>query len=183
MILFINACIRKESRTKRLAEALLEKLGGECEELDLSKDKFYPLDAAALEKRNELTAQKRLDDEMFEPARRFASADTVVIAAPYWDMSFPASLKAYIENICVMGIASCYDENGAPKGLCRAKKLYYVTTAGGKYFGEFSYEQIKSLAVFYFGIPEVKLIFAENLDIYGNDPEKILTDAINAIEI
>ena len=37
MTLFINACVRKESRTKRLADRLLEKLGGEGEDVRLVK--------------------------------------------------------------------------------------------------------------------------------------------------
>ena len=35
MILYVNACVRPESRTDRIARALLEKLGGEYEELNL----------------------------------------------------------------------------------------------------------------------------------------------------
>ena len=34
-ILFINACVRKESRTKRLADHLLSLLDGEIEEVRL----------------------------------------------------------------------------------------------------------------------------------------------------
>lgn len=51
------------------------------------------------------------------------------------DLSFPARLKIYLENIYVTGIVSKYDENGRPRGLCRAERLYYVTTAGGPFDG------------------------------------------------
>ena len=35
MILYINSCVRKGSRTDRIARALLEKLGGEYAEVDI----------------------------------------------------------------------------------------------------------------------------------------------------
>lgn len=178
MILFVNSCVRKESRTERLARRLLEKLGGEYTEINLEKENLSPLTEKTLKIRTELLARGEISSPAFARARQFADADIIVIAAPFWDMSFPASLKIYIENICVMGIASVYDENGVPHGLCKAKKLYYVTTAGGKFIPDFGYEQIKALAENYFGIPETILISAENLDIDGSDPEKILSDVI-----
>ncbi|MGN0989033.1 MAG: NAD(P)H-dependent oxidoreductase [Eubacteriales bacterium] len=36
---------------------------------------------------------------MFSYAKQFESVDVIVIFAPYWNLSFPASLKTYIENI------------------------------------------------------------------------------------
>ena len=34
---------------------------------------------------------------MFDLAGQFAGADTIVIAAPFWDLSFPAALKQYMQ--------------------------------------------------------------------------------------
>ena len=111
---------------------------------------------------------------MFDYAKQFAGADTIIIAAPYWDLSFPATLKTYIENIYVTGIVSAYDESGMPVGLCKAKELYYVTTAGGPYDPTYSYGYIESLAKNFFGIPETHLVKVEMLDIEGYDAEEIL---------
>ena len=44
MKLYINCCVREELRTNRLAQAVLRKLGGEIAEIDLYKQKLYPLD-------------------------------------------------------------------------------------------------------------------------------------------
>ena len=118
---------------------------------------------------------------MFDHAKQFASADTIVIAAPYWDLSFPSTLKIYIENIYVTGIVSAYDESGMPVGLCKAKELYYITTAGGPYAPTYSYGYIESLAKNFFGIPQTHLVKAEMLDIIGNDAEEILNREINRI--
>lgn len=74
-----------------------------------------------------------------------------------------------------------YSDEGIPVGLCKAKKLYYVTTAGGPYMPTFSYEYLRALAMQAFGIPRTELIFAENLDIVGNDAEAILKEAMERV--
>lgn len=182
MILYINCCPRKESRTNRLANSLLEKLGS-YEEVKLYEKNIMPLDAEKLEYRTSLIEKNNYDNAIFEYAKQFAKADIIVIAAPFWDLSFPAMLKTYIENIYVTGIVTKYGNDGIPVGLCNAKKLYYVTTAGGPLDERFGYGYIKTLALDYFGIKETSLIKAEMLDILGNDPEKILKEAILDIKL
>ena len=54
MILFINTCVRQQSRTLRLAKCLLERLGDEVEELRLYKIDFPVADEVFLEKRDGL---------------------------------------------------------------------------------------------------------------------------------
>ncbi len=180
MILYVNSCVRKGSRTDRLAKALLKRLG-EYEEIKLADLEQKPLNEVRLDHRTEQTGKQNYDDEIFEPARKFAKADTIVISAPYWDGMFPAILKTYLENIYCIGIVTRYDEHGMPVGMCRAGKLYYVTTAGGRFNKTFSYDYIEYLARNIFGISETELIYAENLDIEGSDPEAILNDAISRI--
>ena len=175
MTLFINCCPRDNSRTERLARKLLEKLG-EYDEVNPEKEGLVPMSKERLEYRTQLLQKGDLSDDIFKYAKQFAAADTIVIAAPFWDLSFPSVLKIYIENIYVTGIVSKYDSNGTPKGLCKAKKLYYVTTAGGPYDGRFSFDYLKELAESFFGIGETVLIKAEMLDIIGNDAEKILAE-------
>lgn len=181
MILYINSCVREESRTDRLAKALLKNLG-KYHELKLDGSGFYPLNRERLERRTRLIEAENYGDPMFDAAKQFAEAEMIVIAAPYWDGSFPSVLKIYLENIYVTGIVSKYGTDGGPEGLCRAKKLYYVTTAGGPYNPKYSYEYIKELAVSMFHIKETKLIYAENLDIAGNDAETLLENAISSVE-
>lgn len=174
MTLYINCCVREESRTDRLARAVLEKLGGDFTELNLYKENLKPLDRETLDRRTALIEHGDYSDKLFDYAKQFASADAIVIAAPYWDLSFPAPLKTYFENIYVTGIVSEYDENGMPRGLCKAQELYYVTTAGGPYDPTYSYGYVKSLAKNFFGIPTTHLVKAELLDIVGNDAKEIL---------
>lgn len=182
MILFVNACVRKESRTKRIADSLLQRLSGPVKELILSETDFPVTDEAFLKHRDELIAGSDFGDPMFNLARQFSEADKIVIAAPFWDLSFPASLKQYFEQINVTGITFYYTNEGIPKGLCSATDLYYVTTAGGNYFPEeYGFGYVKSLAQGFYGIQNVRLIRALGLDIAGADTERIVQDTINSI--
>ena len=63
--LFINACIREGSRTRMLAEYLLEKLDREYVEVELQKEDILPLNGESLDRRNELCAEERFDDPFF----------------------------------------------------------------------------------------------------------------------
>jgi FMN-dependent NADH-azoreductase len=180
MILYINSCVRRASRTHRLAAALLERLGPYTE-VTLARETLQGLTEETLAFRDACVAAGDFSDPMFRFARQFARADTIVISAPYWDFSFPALLKTYLENICVTGLTFRYTPEGRPEGLCRAGRLYYVTTAGGPYRPDFSYDQLRTLAQQYFGIPETHLVCAECLDMAGSDPEEILAAAIAAL--
>ena len=182
MILYINACIREGSRTKRLADCVISKMEGPVTELKLADIEFGPTDEEYLNLRDRLVSEGRLDDPLFSLAMQFASADRIVIAAPYWDLSFPASLKQYFERINVPGVTFFYTPEGIPKGLCRAEEIIYVTTAGGYYVPEeFGFGYVKALAQGYYGIPGVRLVQAAGLDITGNDPEKILQETMEKL--
>lgn len=176
MILFINVCVREQSRTKRLADSVLSKLVGEVEEVRLSDITFPVVDEAFLHNRDRLIESGDFDNPLFKMARQFAKAEQIVIAAPYWDLSFPAVLKQYIEQINVTGITFKYTSEGIPQGLCRAKKLYYVMTAGGTYVPEeYGFGYVRALAQSFYGIEDVELIKAVGLDIDGADVEEIIS--------
>ena len=195
MILLINACVRKDSRTKRLADRLVNRLreresrgcaSGEVpamEEIVLSEAEFPAVGEAFLAKRDRASQEADFSDPVFAPARAFAAADTIVIAAPSWDFSFPASLKQYIEQINVVGLTFHYPDGNVPQGLCRAKELYYVTTAGGTgHTDEYGYGYVRDLAAYFYGIPQTHLIKAEGLDIAGADADAIMEAAEHRID-
>lgn len=182
-ILFVNACVRSDSRTNRLARKVLAKLNGKVQELNLESENIHPLDREALNHREACLAVKDFSDPSFKYAKQFAEADVIVMAAPYWDLSFPASIKIYIEAINILGIAFNYTEEGIPHGLCRAKKLIYVTTAGGPIYEiDYGFDYIKALAENFYGIKEVISFKAMNLDIEGADVEAILAETMKEIE-
>ena len=179
MILYINACVRRDSRTERLAEELLKQFDDEIRQVRLEDTPLALSDEAFLIQRDQLIEEGAFDHEMFALARQFAAADQIVIAAPYWDLSFPASLKQYMEKITVSGITFEYTPEGIPRGLCKAQRLYYVTTAGGDFApDEYGYGYIQALAGGYYGITDTKLIKATGLDIIGADVEGILAQCV-----
>lgn len=180
MVLFINACVRKCSRTKKLAKRLLSRINEPFEEVRLEDAEFPVVDEKFLDARDGLIRKGDFCDPMFVLSRQFAAADEIVIAAPFWDLSFPASLKQYIEQINVVGITFRYTPEGIPEGLCKAKRLTYITTAGGDYFPEeYGFGYIKALAQNFYGIKDVRLIKATGLDIVGADEEEILNKAFD----
>ena len=178
MTLFIDACTRNNSRTRELAQHLLDKFSDDIQTLELYKTTLPELDEKAIYERETACSENDENNFFIKLAKQFTSADIIVIAAPFWDLSFPSKLKLYIENIYITGIVSCYGPDGMPVGLCKAKELIYVTTAGGPFDGRFGYGYLEALCKVYFGIPEVSLVKAEMLDIIGNDPDRIVEEAI-----
>ncbi|MBR4881671.1 MAG: NAD(P)H-dependent oxidoreductase [Clostridia bacterium] len=176
-VLFVNACVREGSRTLVLAHHLLEILGDEVTELDLNSEEVMPLGRDSLADRD----KRDPSSPSLKYACQFADADTIVMAAPFWDLSIPALLKSYIENVCVTGITFTY-ENNVPTGLCKAKKLYFVTTSGGGFIPDFGYDYVKAVATGFFGIPETVCYYAEWLDADDADVDGIIANALEVID-
>ena len=187
-LLYVNACVTRnvESRTNRLAQAYLKKRletqSCHIETVVLEDLSLTPLTGKGLAAREEAIRQKDFSGEDFALARSFAAADEVVIAAPYWDMSFPSLLKLYVEHLCVNQLTFCYDETGRPRGRVNVKKVVYLTTSGGPIkSANFGFDYIKALFSTLFEINDITFFSAEGLDIYGNDPEAILNTTIAQI--
>lgn len=187
-ILFIDCCIRgAESRTLALCNAFLEEVGrrypeAEVRRISLGDEGIAAMDREQMERRDELLAANRLDDGQFDYAREFAAADYILIGAPYWDLSFPACLKNYIEQISVNGIAFTYVETGS-LGLCKARKMMYISTAGGfvwegGHAGEAYMRQICS----FYGIGQFESYCLEGLDIFGIDVKGKMEEARAAVK-
>ena len=185
-ILYIDASVRPDSRTKRLAHHFfkgIEELNANVKELILSNECIPPLNRESLEHRTHLSEEQNFDEPIFHYAKEYASADMIVIAAPYWDLSFPATLKTYIEAINVVGLTFVYNNEGQPIGLCKAKKLVYITTAGGKIISdEYGFGYIKELAQKFHGIKDIEYIKAEELDIIGAEIENIINKSEKKID-
>lgn len=181
-VLFINACPRPNSRTLELAQSVLMKMDGKIQELRLFEECPAYLTWESLQLRERFVALKDFSHPMFRYAHEFAEADKIVIAAPYWDLAFPAVLKNYLENVSVAGITFSYSASGIPTGLCKAKRLYYITTSGG-YIREndFGFSYIKALAGRLFGIENVMCISAEGLDISDDCAKESMRKAIRKI--
>ena len=182
-LLFIDACVNRGiSSTEQLAQALLKEMNQngeyEIETLNLEDEdlKLFTGKESAL--RESLTRAGNFEGPLFTYAKQFAAADRIVVAAPYWDFSFPARMKCYLEQICVTGLTFTFSSKGIPGGLCHADSLHYVTTSGGS-IGELNlgYEYLEKLCKVYYGINETVCYTAEGLDIEGNSVEEIMKEA------
>lgn len=188
-LLYVDACVRGErSRTRMLAGAFLEGYvqrhpGDAIRRRDLMEGRLQPQYPEILEQRDALLASGRLEAPMFDDARAFAAADKIVIAAPFWDLSYPAILRIYLERVSVVGITFAYSEEAEQYGLCRAKKLLFITTRGGDFSGpetnwmELGARHMEALCRSY-GIPEFQLLCAEPLDDLRQDGGAILARAM-----
>ena len=165
--LFVNACMRGEqSRTLELCREYLAGME-QVREVDLAQLTLQPFDAERVAYRAQLEKAGVFDDAVFDLAKQFAEADDIVIGAPYWDLSFPAALKVYIEHVSVCDVTFHYTEDARCEGSCKARRITYITTCGGYVEGaNFGYEYICGIAKM-FGIPEVRFVAAEGLDIVG----------------
>lgn len=179
-VLFIDACIREEqSRTLLLAQHFLDAVpDAAITRVKLSELCLRPLDRERLTERDRLLRAGRTDAPFFDLANQFRTAQWLVVAAPYWDLSFPALLKIYFENVTCSGVTFSYDQSGRPVSLCNAERLVYITTAGGPIgANDHGFAYVRSVCEQFFGVRQSFRIAAEGLDIVGNDPEKILCAA------
>ena len=184
-VLFVNGCIRGEdSRTLRLCRTALEEIEkvfpeARVEELILDREtELAPLRSDTLALRGRLEEAGDFDHPMFRYARQFAEADLVVLGAPYWEYQFPALVRCYLEQISVGGVTFTYGEDGRPHGLCRAGRLFYITTAGGPILDRnCGFDYVKTLCGQMLQIPEIQWAGAECLDVWGEDVEARLRQA------
>ena len=188
-LLFIDGCVSQRgpaSRTRALAEAFLSAFreshpGAEVETVTLEALDLKPFLPAALNQRDELASVGAFGAPVFDLARQFQAADKIIAAAPFWDLSFPAILKIYIENVCVEGITFACDEEGL-HGSCKASRMVFLTTRGAVYGGsplEQGSRYLEAMARF-FGIPAYSCIAAVGMDL--GDPASPLAGACEQAE-
>lgn len=177
-ILFINSTFRDSSRTRFLAKEYLKRYTN-YQQVDLSDKVIAPLTQSSLQQYLTDVSHKDFTSSRYNYAKQFAQADEIIIAAPFYNFSIPATLHCYLENICVQGITFDLDQQGNYISLCRAKKLIYITTAGGAIPSDqpgFAY--LKHLNQAFFHIEEIRCYQADGLDLWDNQPQEILQKAI-----
>lgn len=182
-VLFVNACMRGgESRTLKLCKEYLA-MKDSVIEVDLSERQLKPFSAEMVEKRVKLQESGQWEDPMFDLSHQFAQAEEIVIGAPYWDLSFPAALKIYIEHVSVCDITFHLTDQGEYEGLSKAKHITYISSCGGFIANDanYGYEYVCGIAKM-FGIPELRYVVAEGLDVIGMDIDEQMDKAYEALK-
>ena len=184
-VLLVDCCISQRgegSRTKKLADAFLTAFREKNPETEVERVApetllaLKPFDVEMLNERDALASVGAWDAPVFDLARQFRAVDAILVAAPFWDMSFPAALRTYIGYISANGLTYHYDENGC-HGDCRARRLVYLTSGG-------DFEREDSVGVVYwrqlaamFGIPRFDYVFAGGLDAAPEQAAELLAGA------
>ena len=153
----------------------------EIDRLTLTEENLAPLTGDFFAQRQRLLEAGDFSHPRFRYAKQFAQADLVVIAAPFWDLAFPALLKIYIEQVSVDGITFGAGENGL-SGLCRGTDLVFLTTRGGFYTDdpmEMGSRYLDALHTF-FGFGRYRCIAADGMDVAGFDGKASLQSACEA---
>lgn len=193
-VLFVNACVRGEkSRTLKLARRFLEVYQAEhprhvITECNLCRERLQPQYPEILAERDALWRAGQLDHPMFAPARQFAAAGRIVIAAPFWDLNYPAILKIYLERISVADITFGYNEKGEMVGLCRAEDMVFITTRGGAYreagldWMEMGARHLEALCAMY-GVGRFQCLAVEGLDDVRRDQAALMQAGLRQAEL
>ncbi|EHR9038523.1 NAD(P)H-dependent oxidoreductase [Clostridium perfringens] len=191
-VLYVKANIKNEgeSRTFKVSDSFVEEYKKNNPEdeiitLDLYKENIDFLRVDDLGKLFGPKDEESKNNSILKYAYQFADADKYIIAAPMWNLSFPAILKAYIDYVSVSGITFKYTAEG-PVGLLNNKKAVHIVSRGGGYDNS-PYEMgdiyLRTILGF-FGIKDIETIAIDNLDVMGvNVKEKVEEGIEKAISL
>jgi FMN-dependent NADH-azoreductase len=84
--------------------------------------------------------QQKVLDKNDKMSDLLLDADYIVLASPIYNMSVPATVKAWIDSVIQAGKTFASTEKG-PVGLCENKKALILMTSGS----DFAIEPLKSL--------------------------------------
>lgn len=185
-VLYIKANIKNEgeSRTFKVSDSFVEEYkknnpNDEIITLDLYKENIDFLRADDLGKLFGPKDEESKNNSILKYAYQFADADKYIIAAPMWNLSFPAILKAYIDYVSVSGITFKYTAEG-PVGLLNNKKAVHIVSRGGGYDNspyEMGDRYLRTILGF-FGIKDIETIGIDNLDVIGVNVEEKVEEGI-----
>ena len=172
-LIVINACVRQaDSRTLRIAEPIIDALSKRYGTVQYNlpeMDGILPLTPALYAERG----SGEIPAWALAAAGEIAGADRILIAAPFWDMSFPAVLKCFFEQTSLFDVTFT-DTGKTCIGLCKAPKVLYITTRGMDIATGSEREQatpyLKALGTLW-NLGELTTISARNMDY--SSPEQI----------
>jgi FMN-dependent NADH-azoreductase len=173
-VLLVNSSARQQnSFTRRFAAELIEALRQQHGDISLKERNvadglpfvdetwveanFTADDERGTEHHAALSLSNHLVDELEQ-------ADVIVIGTPFYNFSVPASLKAWIDQVCRVGRTFNYTETG-PIGLLKDKQAYVIMAAGGNALGsdiDFASGYLRHLLSF-IGIEDVTFLSAGDM--------------------
>ncbi|MEM7643657.1 MAG: NAD(P)H-dependent oxidoreductase [Pseudomonadota bacterium] len=169
-ILRIDASARHDASTSRkLADRLIERLGGDVTHRDLADPSLPHVDETwagatftpPADRSDDQKAALALSDALVAEVQ---DADILVISTPIYNFGVPAALKAWADQVGRVGVTFEYTENG-PKGLLKGKRAIVAVASGGTKVGsdiDFATPWLKFYLGF-IGITDVQIVAADGL--------------------
>lgn len=132
-ILVIDSCIRDNSKTRIVLKSFMDVLKQKYDDIKTihlnNNKKLVPLNNELLSKRDNDCYNMTFDDDYYDFAKEIKKCDVVIVAAPFYDLCFPAVFKTFIEQTLVYNLTFIDCENGI-KGLTNCKKIIYLAVRG-----------------------------------------------------
>jgi len=142
-LLHIDSSPRTASISSRLAAAFVatwkhQNPAGTVVHRNTSLDEIPYLDEAAIDAfftpPAELTAEQKRTLELSDSlVDELLATDVLVLAVPMWNLSIPASLKAWIDLIVREGRTFAFTSGGVAPLVPPGKKVYVFSARGGTY--------------------------------------------------
>lgn len=190
-----NARGLESSRSLVVSEYFLEQYKEnnpdvEVEELDIFDTDIPRLDKEVFAARETLqgggefsqlsSSQQGKLAKMNELIDQFMAADRYIFSFPMWNLSCPADVKNYIDNVTIVGKTFHYTPQGAV-GLLNDKdrKAVVISSYGGFHAGkqdDFCIPYVENLLKF-LGIEDVKTIVAQGVDALPDQVNNVLEKA------
>jgi len=136
---------------------------------------FFSKDTLTIEQEQAVATSEALVAELLE-------SDILVITAPIYNFSVPASLKAYFDLIARAGKTFRYTQTG-PEGLLKNKKAYVVISSGGTAIGsdiDFAGRYVEHFLGF-LGIADAEIIKLDQLMMGAEQKTQEATEQINQL--
>jgi FMN-dependent NADH-azoreductase len=119
--------------------------------------------------------------KMHELADRFIAADYYVFVTPLWNLGSPAILKAFLDNLFIVGKTFTNTEEG-PVGLLTNRKAIHIQTRGGIYshgpMVDFEFgDRFLRKALGFLGLELMDTVFAEGMDHFPKQTPEIMAKA------
>ena len=182
-VLFVNGCNNATSYTHQIASVFVDEYSKCHKDDDIITRNLYEEDIKFLtiEDINERTKENfdlEPEREIFKYVKEFLEADKIIIAAPFWNLSIPAIMHAYLEHIAVPNITHIPAKQGTV-GLCQSKKVVHIVTRG-IYSSKIEYGDSYLRAFFAtLGIKDFRTIALEGTDIHAGQEEKFFEISAN----
>lgn len=175
-----------DSVTRALTDRIIEKLGDtDVTVRDLAREPLPQIThtwaiarvTPEADRSNEQTEALVESDKL---VAELLTADTIVIGAPIYNFSVPASLKAWIDLVARVGVTFQYTEAG-PEGLVKGKRVIIAMASGGVPAGseaDFNTGYLRAVLGF-MGMTDVTIVSADAL---ATDPEGTIARANDAVD-